>query len=195
MGRLSENSSSYEEQVPPVTAEIVVPDGGAEGVIVAQGGAFGGWSLYAHEGRPAYCYNLFGLQQFKVYGESDPRRASTRCGWSSPTTAADSARAGRPAVLDGAKVGEGRVDATVPMVFSADETTRRRQRHRHPRERRPTASRTAASRAGSAGCRSTSATTRTTRPPHLRRGAVPDRDEPPVASVAAPGPCAPAPNL
>ena len=34
-----------------------------------QGGAFGGWSLYASDGRPAYCYNLFGLQRFKVHGE------------------------------------------------------------------------------------------------------------------------------
>ena len=53
-----------------VTAQIVVPDGGAEGVIVAQGGAFGGWSLYLKDGRPAYCYNLFGLQRFKVHGET-----------------------------------------------------------------------------------------------------------------------------
>src|SRR4029078_4247480 len=53
-----------------VTAQIVVPDGGAEGVIVAQGGAFGGWSLYLKDGRPAYCYNLFGLQRFKVHGEA-----------------------------------------------------------------------------------------------------------------------------
>ena len=45
------------------------PTAAREGVIIAQGGAFGGWSLYLHEGRPAYCYNLFGLQRFKVYGE------------------------------------------------------------------------------------------------------------------------------
>ena len=39
------------------------------GVIVAQGGAFGGFSLYVKDGKPAYCYNLFGLQRFKVYGD------------------------------------------------------------------------------------------------------------------------------
>ena len=39
-------------------------------MIIAQGGAFGGWSLYVKDGRPAYCYNLFGLQQFKVDGET-----------------------------------------------------------------------------------------------------------------------------
>ena len=43
------------------------------GVIIAQGGAFGGWSLYAKDGKPAYCYNLFGLRRFKVYGDAaDP---------------------------------------------------------------------------------------------------------------------------
>src|SRR5881394_234899 len=62
-GRLLKNKSHA------VTAQVVVPDAGAQGVIIAQGGAFGGWSLYLREGRPAYCYNLFGLQQFKVHGQ------------------------------------------------------------------------------------------------------------------------------
>jgi hypothetical protein len=63
MGRLSENSLLVvKNRSHSVTAEIVVPDDGAQGVIVAQGGAFGGWSLYAKAGRLAYCYSLFGLQ-------------------------------------------------------------------------------------------------------------------------------------
>ena len=72
MGRLSENSILVlKNKSHAITADLVVPDGGARGVIVSQGGAFGGWTVYAHEGRPAYCYNLFGLQRFKVYG-ADP---------------------------------------------------------------------------------------------------------------------------
>ena len=76
MGRLSENSVVViKNKSHAVTAQVVVPEDGAGGVIIAQGGAFGGWSLYVHEGRPAYCYNLFGLQRFKVYGEAaDPAR-------------------------------------------------------------------------------------------------------------------------
>ena len=94
MGRLSENSVlDIKNKSHAVTAQIEVPEGGAEGVIVAQGGAYAGWSLYLHEGRPTYCYNLFGLQRFKIYGEQPSPRASTRCAWSSPTTGADSARA------------------------------------------------------------------------------------------------------
>ena len=57
-----------------------MPESGAEGVIVAQGGAFGGWTLYANDGKPAYCYNLFGLQLFKVPANRRSPLASTRCG-------------------------------------------------------------------------------------------------------------------
>ena len=49
---------------------MIVPDEGAQGVIIAQGGAFAGWSLYAKDGKPTYCYNLLGLQRFKIEGDS-----------------------------------------------------------------------------------------------------------------------------
>ena len=51
-----------------ITANVNVPAAGAQGVIVAQGGAFAGWSLYAHEGKPRYAYSFFGLQHFVVEG-------------------------------------------------------------------------------------------------------------------------------
>ncbi len=47
-----------------VTAEIVVPKAGAEGVIIAQGGGVGGWALYALGGKLKYCYNFFGIEHF-----------------------------------------------------------------------------------------------------------------------------------
>ena len=69
MGRLSENSVlNVKNKSHSVTAEIDVPKSGAEGVIVAQGGNIGGWSLYAKGGKLKYCYNLLGIQQF--YTES-----------------------------------------------------------------------------------------------------------------------------
>jgi hypothetical protein len=43
-----------------------VPDGGAEGVVIAQGGQAGGWSLYVHEGALSCCYNFFGVDRFFV---------------------------------------------------------------------------------------------------------------------------------
>ena len=125
MGRLSENSViNIKNKSHAVTADLSVPASGAAGVIIAQGGRFGGWSLYVHDGKPAYCYNLLGVQQFKVHGDTDLSPATIRCGWSSPTTAADSARAARSASTSTANPSaQGRVDATQPMIFSADETT------------------------------------------------------------------------
>jgi len=125
MGRLSENSVLVmKNKSYAITAEIEVPDGGASGTIVAMGGAFGGWSIYVKDGKPAHCYNLFGLQQFKVYG-SDPIPVGEH--QVRVEFAYDGGGLGKGGnvtlYLDGSQVGEGRVDATVPMLFSADETT------------------------------------------------------------------------
>src|SRR5271157_4989598 len=61
MGRLSENSViNIKNKSYSVTAEVIVPKSGAKGVIIAQGGAFNGWSLYAKDGKLKYCYNLLG---------------------------------------------------------------------------------------------------------------------------------------
>ena len=112
MGRLSENSTvTLKNKSHAVTADIVVPEGPARGVMVAQGGAFGGWSLYAHEGRPAYCYNLFGLQRFKVYGADplEPGEHQVRVEFA--YDGGGLAKGGTATLfVDGTQVGEGRVD-------------------------------------------------------------------------------------
>jgi arylsulfatase A-like enzyme len=125
MGRLSENSVvNIKNKSHAVTAEVVVPDGGAQGVIVAQGGAFGGWSLYAKEGRPTYCYNLFGLQQFKVQGDQPIPAGEHQVRVEFAYDGGGLAKGGEVTLfIDGAKVGQGRVGATQPMIFSGDETT------------------------------------------------------------------------
>ena len=122
--RLTENSVVVTKNKSyAVTAEIEVPKDGAEGVIVAQGGAFGGWSLYAKDGKPAYCYNLFGLQRFKVYGDQPLSEGDHQVRLEFAYDGGGLGKGGTASLyLDGAKLGETRVDATVPMLFSADET-------------------------------------------------------------------------
>src|ERR1039457_2508760 len=71
MGRLSENSViNLKNKSHSVTAEIVVPDDGGHGVIIAQGGALAGWTLYLHEGKPKHCHHLAGLARLYVETES-----------------------------------------------------------------------------------------------------------------------------
>jgi arylsulfatase A-like enzyme len=124
MGRLAENTVlNIKNKSHSVTAELEVPKGGAEGVIISQGGEFAGWSLYVKDGRPKYCYNLFGLQRFYVEGATQlpPGAHQVRMEF-----AYDGGGLGKGGTVvlyvDGEKTGEGRVEGTVPMAFSADET-------------------------------------------------------------------------
>jgi arylsulfatase A-like enzyme len=125
MTRLTENTViNVKNKSHAVTAQITVPRGGAEGVIIAQGGAFGGWSMYLAEGRPAYCYNLFGLQRFKVRGKKPVPAGDHQVRMEFNYDGGGLAKGGTVTLfLDGRKVGRGRVDATEPMMFSGDETT------------------------------------------------------------------------
>jgi arylsulfatase A-like enzyme len=125
MGRLSENSVlNTKNKSHAVTAEVVLPDEGANGVIIAQGGAFAGWSLYAKEGKLKYCYNLLGLQRFYIESESLLPGGLHQVRLEFAYDGGGLAKGGGVSLfVDGKKVGEGRVPAAIPMVFSADETT------------------------------------------------------------------------
>ena len=102
----------------------MVPDGATTGVIIAQGGQYAGWALYVYEGRLAYCYNSFGLERYRTYGDGplEPGEQQVRMEFDY-----DGGGLGKGGTVrlyvDGEAVGEGRVESTVPMVFSADETT------------------------------------------------------------------------
>jgi arylsulfatase len=124
MGRLTESSLlNIKNKSHSVTAEIEVPETGANGVIVAQGGAFAGWSLYAQDGRPKYCYNLLGLQHFMIEGDATIPAGTHQVRMEFAYDGGGPAKGGNVTLfVDGASVGEGRVEATVPMIFSGDET-------------------------------------------------------------------------
>ena len=125
MGRLTENSILVlKNKSHALTARVEVPESGASGVIIAQGGAFGGWSLYARDGLPVYCYNLFGLQRFKVEGDRPIPPGEHQVRMEFTYDGGGLGKGGTASLfLDGEPVGEGRIDATQAMIFSGDETT------------------------------------------------------------------------
>jgi arylsulfatase len=61
-----------------VTAEVEVSAGKTDGVLIAQGGRFAGWSLYAKEGKPNYAYNWFDADYYYVKG-TKPQPEGTVC--------------------------------------------------------------------------------------------------------------------
>jgi arylsulfatase len=125
MGRLSENSVvSIKNKSFSVTAEVVVPDGGADGVIIAQGGRFGGWSVYAKNGKAKFVYNVLGIQEFTTESEVGIPAATHQVRVEFAYDGGGLAKGGDVTLyFDGTAVGTGRVGATQPMIFSADETT------------------------------------------------------------------------
>ncbi len=93
------------------------------GVIIAQGGKFGGWALYMDRGKPTYTYNWFGLETYTVQGKKAVAGESATI---KLDFAYDGGGPGKGGVatlfVNGDKVAEGRIDKTEPAVFSADET-------------------------------------------------------------------------
>jgi arylsulfatase len=106
-----------------ITAEIDVPQGVAKGTILAQGGRFGGWSLYVKDGVPAYDYNFLGLTQTSIVASEPlaPGKATVKFDF-----AYDGGGPGKGGMgtlyVNGTKVAEGRIERTQPGLFSADET-------------------------------------------------------------------------
>jgi len=124
MGRLTENSIvNYKNKSHAITAELVVPQSGAEGVIVAVGGSIGGWSLYAKKGKPKYCYNFYGLNRYYVEGNSTLPPGKHQLRMEFAYDGGGLAKGGQVTLyVDGKPAGKGRVEQTEPYVFSADET-------------------------------------------------------------------------
>ena len=110
----SSTSRTSRTRSPP---RSTVPDGGAEGVIIAQGGAFGGWSLYLN-GRQAdvLLQPLRRSSHFHVDGDAASRRATIRCAWSSTYDGGGLGKGGTRRALPRRrrKIGEGRIEAHRP---------------------------------------------------------------------------------
>jgi arylsulfatase len=123
MGRLSENCIlNLKNKSHSVSVEIDVPAQGAEGVIIAQGANIGGWSLYAKGGKLKYCYNWGGLKHFYVESSAAIPAGRHQVRMEFAYDGGGLGKGGTATLyIDGAKAGEGRIDATLAMIFSADD--------------------------------------------------------------------------
>jgi arylsulfatase len=106
-----------------ITAEIEVPEGGANGTVLAQGGRFGGWSLYVKEGVPAYDYNFLGLQRTSIAASKALAAGKHTIRFEFAYDGGSPGKGGTGTLsVDGEKVAEGRIAHTQAGIFSADET-------------------------------------------------------------------------
>jgi arylsulfatase len=123
MGRLSENSVlNVKNKSHSVTAEIEVPASGTEGVIIAQGGNIGGWTLYAKGGKLKYCYNLLGIDYFYVESAAKLPAGDHQVRMEFAYDGGGLGKGGTATLyVDGKPAGSGKIAATAAMIFSADD--------------------------------------------------------------------------
>ena len=121
--RVSENCVlTLKNKSYTVTANLVVPESGANGVIVTQGGSVGGWSLYAHEGKLKYCFNFFGIEHYITEATKPIPAGKHQVRMEFVYDGGGLAKGGDVTLYyDGKSVGTGRVEQTIPMGYSADE--------------------------------------------------------------------------
>lgn len=122
-GMMENTFMNVKNRSKTITAELEIPEGGAKGAVIIQGGRFGGWSLHLRDGKPAYEYNWLGLERFVVESpEALPAgKATIKLDF-----AYDGGGVGKGGIakllVNGERVAEGRIGKTQPNIFSADET-------------------------------------------------------------------------
>ena len=106
-----------------ITADVEVPAGGGNGVILAQGGRFGGWSLYIKDGKPTYTYNFLGMQRFTIASNEVLPAGKSTVRFEFAYDGGGMGKGGQGTLLvNGKQVASGRIEHTQAMIFSADET-------------------------------------------------------------------------
>jgi arylsulfatase len=106
-----------------VTANVLLPAKNAQGVIIAQGANFGGWAIYAHEGKLKYIYNFLGLNLYEVETQDTLPSGDHQVRLEFAYDGGGLGKGGTATLyLDGQRIAAGRVEHTHAAVFSADST-------------------------------------------------------------------------
>jgi arylsulfatase len=105
-----------------ITADVEIPKGGANGVILAQAGRFGGWSLYLKDGKPTYTYNWLGLHQYTVAAKQALPAGKATIRYEFTYAGGGPGKGGTGTIsVNGKNIATGKIDQTQCCSFSADE--------------------------------------------------------------------------
>ena len=105
-----------------VTAPVELAGGSENGVIIAQGGRFGGWAIYMKDGKVHHEYNYFGLERTNIAGPTALSAGKHVIKYEFIPDAAKPGTGGNCRLfVDGRQVAQGHIPKTVPFVFSGDE--------------------------------------------------------------------------
>jgi len=105
-----------------ISADVTIPPGGADGMIFTQGGFTAGWGFYIQGGKLVGEHNFLGLQRFKVISSEPVPTGKVTLGMDFAYDGGGPAKGGLMALsANGRRIGEGRIERTVPGQYSAFE--------------------------------------------------------------------------
>jgi arylsulfatase A-like enzyme len=103
-----------------ISAELVIPEGGAEGVIVAEADHLGGFSLFVQDGKLRHTYSFVGVQEFRQESETPLPTGEVTVRMEFAADAPKPATGGEVTLyVNDEPVGGGRIEHTNPVRFSA----------------------------------------------------------------------------
>ena len=106
-----------------IKAEVVIPKGGAEGIILTHGGRFAGYGLYLLKGKPVFCYNLAGVARYYVTGKEKLPPGAHTIVYDFKYDGGGIGKGGVGTIqVDGKTVATGRIERTLAFRLSLDET-------------------------------------------------------------------------
>jgi arylsulfatase len=104
-----------------ITAKVIVPEGGVEGVILAEGGTTGGFSLYVQDNKLTYHYNWFDLDRTTIAADSDLPSGDLEVAFAFDYEGGDPGSGGTGRLyINGTQVAEGHIEKTVAGRFGVD---------------------------------------------------------------------------
>jgi arylsulfatase len=114
---------AYENHSHTITAQVEIPAGGADGVLLADGGESGGFSLFLKDGRPTYTYNYFGRRVTTIAASTTLPPGPAKIVLNFSYEGGGRGKSAEATLLvNDHPVGEVRIPETVPMAFSFDDT-------------------------------------------------------------------------
>ena len=105
-----------------IKAEVEIPKGGAEGMLLTHGGRFAGWGLYLLKGKPVFCYNLAGVARYYVAGKDKLAPGAHTLAYDFKYDGGLGKGGTGTLLVDGKQVGQGRIEHTLAFRLSLDET-------------------------------------------------------------------------
>jgi arylsulfatase A-like enzyme len=123
MRGMSENTfMNIKNRSHTITAEVETKGANTNGVLLAQAGRFGGWSLYVKDGKPTYTYNWLGLKEFTVASTQALPAGKATVRFEFVYDGGGGGKGGKATIsVNAQEVATGRIDATQANIFSADE--------------------------------------------------------------------------